>query len=78
MANVGVRQQGAPAQMLQHKDDVMSVSPVSTPHVPSQPTAAPAANKNATGTAASVTETPRPPQPPTPAPGTGLKVDKHA
>jgi hypothetical protein len=55
----------------------MSVSSVSSPHVASQPTTATtpspqaSANKHATATTA------RPVQSP-PAPGTGLKVDKHA
>jgi hypothetical protein len=79
MASVGVRWKGAAAQMLQHKDHVMSVSPVSSPHVVSPPTTAPtqgpaahsSANKHSTGT------TSRPVQS-SPAPGTGLKVDKHA
>jgi hypothetical protein len=61
----------------------MSVSPASSPHVAPQPTTAPApqapaANKNSTGTAASLGENSRPPQSPPAAPGTGLKVDKHA
>jgi hypothetical protein len=70
--------------MLHHKDHIMSVSPVSSSHVAPQPTtapappAAPAANKNAAGTAANVAENSRPPPSPSPAPGTGLKVDKHA
>ncbi len=58
----------------------MSVSSVSTPHVAPQTTTAPAttANKNTTGPAANVAENSRPPQSSPPAPGTGLKVDKHA
>jgi hypothetical protein len=67
--------------MLHHKDDSMSVSPISSPHVAPQPTTAPAptaANKSAAGTAANLAENSRPAQSSAAAPGTGLKVDKFA
>jgi hypothetical protein len=74
--------------MLQHKDHVMSVSAVSTPHVAPQPpppptptqapAPAPAANNNATGTVVSLADNAPPAQSSSPAPGTGLVVDKHA
>jgi hypothetical protein len=55
---------------------LMSVTAVSSPHVAPQTTTALAATR--TQPAASNKEAARPAQSPPAAPGTGLKVDKHA
>jgi hypothetical protein len=54
----------------------MSVTPVSSPHVAPQSTTAPVATR--TQPAASNKDDTRPAQSPPAAPGTGLKVDRHA
>jgi cell division septation protein DedD len=68
--------------MLHHKDDSMSVSPISSPHVAPQPTTAPAATRtpaaNATANHEAGTKESRPAQSSASASHTGRTVDKYA